>query len=105
MKLTSTEMGIGCGEQGRGGGADQQSCFGYESQNDFRHLRGDAEETVGFLSLVLKGQVQAASEKGGHLKPRTGGSGSRKPSQGRVISIWHLGKTATPSLWPLQTPS
>lgn len=90
---------------GAWGGGDRQSCFGYESQNDFKHLRGDAKEAVGFLSLVLKGQVQAASEKGGPLRLRTGGSGSRKPSRGRVISIWHLGKTATPSLWPLQAPS
>lgn len=37
-------------------------------RDDFRHSRGDAKEAVGFLGRELKGQFQAAAEKGWHLR-------------------------------------
>lgn len=53
-------------------------------RDDFRHSRGDAKEAVGFLGRELKGQFQAAAEKGWHLR---WGGGSQRPLP-RKDSVW-----------------
>lgn len=77
VQLTSSEVGSGCGEQGRGSrglGSDRPALdvtsptLDVTSRNDFRHPRGDAKEAVGFTGQELKGQFQAASEKGWQLR-------------------------------------
>lgn len=111
MQLTSTKMGSGCGEQGCGSRGRVVTALLWirQVQDDLRRPRGDAEEAGGFGRLMLKGQFQAASEKRWPLRPRTRGGGggqvgsSQCPPQGRLV--WHLGKIATPGLWPLQVPS
>lgn len=76
VQLTSTEVGSGCGEQGRGSRGAGSDCPALDvttpaldvtSRKDFRHPRGGAKEAVGLTGQELKGQFQAASEKGWQL--------------------------------------